>query len=576
MDLVQRTEPAVARRVGLILSGELRFLLLVIIGLIIITSIPTIYAYLTTPSDRWFSGVIYNVHDTTQYFSWMRESQERFLIENKLTSEPNDAIFINLHWWIPGRFAAWTGMTLPQVYQLYRLISIPLLVLTVYAFVAFIFRDPTRRKFSFLLTLLTSGLGWVWIVEKQIAGRVDVLHPTDVYTTAGNSFYVMMASPPQAFATAVTLLTLLLGLLAVRLHCLSVGVAAGLLALFLGMGHIYDLVTVWSVLAIFGILLVLRDGWSWLRFWALFIVVLISAPAALYFGWVSSSANPLWQQALSQYDNLGVFTPDPYHLVILLGFTFIIAILGFNGIVPLKQNSINELFIKVWFGITLLLIYLPLHFRIMLLTGYQLPMAVMATWVIFDRIIPWIRERIEDGRFARLIPHTKLIPAFFILAVLPTNLYLLGWRMIDLSRHNYPFYIHQSDYRAFQWLEVNTDPDEVVLSSFYIGHYLPGFAGNKAFLSNAVMTMDFNDKYDMVEKFYAGDMTEEERIDFLIKYDIKYIFVGPSEARVGPYNPEGSHLYQLVFQNGETRIYEVIETRILSTPILHAFINSRY
>jgi hypothetical protein len=421
-----------------------------------------------------------------------------------------------------------------------------------------------------LLALLSSGLGWIWVVEKQISGGMEVLHPTDVYTTAGNSFYVMMVSPPQAFATAVTLLTLLLGLLAIHLRRLSVGVGAGLLALFLGMGHIYDLVTVWAVLAVFGVLLVLRDGWSWLRFWTLSVVVLISAPSALYFGWVSSSANPLWQQALAQYDNLEVFTPNPFHLLILLGLTFIIALLGFTGIVPLKKNSKNELFIKSWFGVTLLLIYLPLHFRIMLLTGYQLPIAVMATWTIYDRLVPWVREQLEGGRWSMLTHYTQFIPAVFILAILPTNLYLFAWRIVDLNRHSYPFYLPQSDYRAFQWLEANTDPDEVVLSSFHIGHYVPGFSGNKAFLSNAVMTMDFFNKYDLVEQFYGGEMSEEERIDFLHRYDIRYVFFGPAERRIGPYNPEGSNMYRQVFEYQDTRVYAVIQSRILNTPILHA------
>jgi hypothetical protein len=569
MDFVQRTRPAVSRRVG-IFAGELRFVIWVTLGLMLITSIPTIFGYLSTPSDKWFSGVIYNIHDTTQYFSWMRESQERIFIENKLTSEPNDPIFLNLHWWIPGRFASLTGMTLPQVYQLYRLLSIPLLTLTIYAFSAFIFRDPARRRFSFLLALLTSGLGWLWIVEKQISGAPDVLYPTDVYTTAGNSFYVMMVSPPQAFATAITLLTLLLGLLAVHLGRFSVGVGAGILALFLGMGHIYDLVTVWALLAVFGGVLVLRDGWSWQRFWSLSVVVIISAPAALYFGWVSSSANPMWQQALAQYDNLEVFTPSPPHLIILLGFTFILALLGFTGIVPLKQNQNKELFIKIWFGVTLLLIYLPFHFRIMLLTGYQFPLAVMATWAIYDRLVPWVRERLEAGRWNRFAIHTRLIPAVFILAVLPTNLYLFAWRIIDLNRHNYPYYLYQSDFRSFQWLEANTDPDDVVLSSFEIGHYIPGFSGNKAFLSNAVMTMDFFNKYELVERFFGEDMTKEERNDFLHHYDIRYIFYGPAEARMGRYEPGGSSNYRVVFEYQNTKVYEVIQSRLNNTPILHA------
>jgi hypothetical protein len=569
MDFVQRTRPAVSRRVS-ILAGEFRFVAAVTIGLMIITSIPTVFGYLSTPSDRWFSGVIYNIHDTTQYFSWMRESQERIFIENKLTSEPNDPIFLNLHWWIPGKFAGITGMSLPQVYQLYRLISIPMLTLAVYAFSALIFRDIARRRFSFLLALLTSGLGWVWVIEKQISGGADVAYPTDLYTTAGNSFYIMMVSPPQAFATAVTLLTLLLGLLAVHLGLFTMGIAAGAIALFLGMGHIYDLVTVWAVLAVFGVVLVLRDGWSWFRFWTLSVVVIISAPSALYFGWVSSSANPMWQQALAQYDNLEVFTPSPPHLLILLGLTFIVALLGFTGIVPLKQNSNKELFIKIWFGVTLLLIYLPFHFRIMLLTGYQIPLAVMATWAIYDRLIPWARERLEFSRWSRFAHHTRWIPAVFILAVLPTNLYLFAWRIVDLNRHNYPYYLHQSDYRSFLWLEANSDPDDVVLSSFAIGHYIPGFSGNKAFLSNAVMTMDFFTKYELVERFYSDEMKDEERFEFMHNYNIRYVFYGPSERRMGSYEPDDSNFYRLVFEYENTKVYEVLHSRINNTPILHA------
>ena len=64
-------------------SIEIKFLCAVGIGLLAITSVPYLYGYLTAPADQWFSGVIYNVHDTAQYFSWMRESGHALFIENK-------------------------------------------------------------------------------------------------------------------------------------------------------------------------------------------------------------------------------------------------------------------------------------------------------------------------------------------------------------------------------------------------------------------------------------------------------------------------------------------------------------
>ena len=544
---------------GIGFSGvEIKFLCAVGIGLLIVTSVPYLYGYLTAPADQWFSGVIYNVHDTAQYFSWMRESGHALFIENKLTAEPNRPIYLNLHWWIPGRLAAILGLSLSQAYQIFRLVALPLLMVAVYAFCAALFTDRARRRFAFLLCTFTSGLGWIWVVEKQFTGTLEF--PLDVYTTPGNSFYVMMVSPPQALATALTLFVLFLAFLGLWRKRWRFSLGAGLLALFLGMGHIYDLVTVWAVLGVFGLLVTLRDGWSWRTFWRLAVVVLISASSALYWGWVSSDANPMWKQALAQYDNLGVFTPDPAHLLILLGLTFIIALTTFDGVVPLRRQTDQQLFVKGWFGVTLLLIYLPFRFRIMLLTGYQLPMAVLATWGLFDHVIPWLEERLTGVRWRRLLSRGHLArwgTALFLLAVLPTNLYLLAWRVVDLSQHDYPFYLHRHEVEAIRWLEENTDPDDVVLSSFTIGYYIPGLAGNRAFLSNAVMTMDSYRKQEMVEDFFSPTTSDVEREKMLRQYGVRYVFRGPAERELGTYDLAQSPLFVEVFSSGDVQIYAV-------------------
>jgi len=539
-------------------SIEIKFLCAVGIGLLAITSVPYLYGYLTAPADQWFSGVIYNVHDTAQYFSWMRESGHALFIENKLTAEPNRPIYLNLHWWIPGRLAAILGLSLPQAYQVFRLVALPLSVVAIYAFCAALFTDHARRRFAFLLCIFTSGLGWIWVVEKQFTGTLDF--PLDVYTTPGNSFYVTMVSPPQALATTLTLFVLLLAFLGLRRKQWRFSLGAGLLALFLGMGHVYDLVTVWAVLGGFGLLLTLRDGWSWHTFCHLAVVVLISVPSALYWGWVASDANPMWKQALAQYDKLGVFTPDPAHLLILLGLTFIIALTTFDGIVPLCRQTDRQLFVKGWFGVTLLLIYLPFRFRIMLLTGYQLPIAVLATWGLFDHVIPWVQERLESGRWRWLLSQERLyrwVPALFLLAVLPTNLYLLAWRVVDLSRHDYPYYLYRDDVEALHWMEENTDSDDVVLSSFTIGHYIPGLAGNRAFLANAVMTMDSDRKQEMVEAFFNPATSDAEREAWLRQYGVRYVFYGPAERKIGTYDPAQSPLFAEAFSSGDVYIYAV-------------------
>jgi hypothetical protein len=537
--------------------------------LLVVTSLPYVYGYLSAPHDKWFSGIIFNVHDTAQYLSWMRESGTRFFIENKLTSEPNPPVFVNLHWWIPGRAAALSGLSPRQMYQLLRLLAVPLYVGAAYWLSSLFFAEPARRRLAFWLTTVSSGLGWIWIVDKYLNGLSDVRYPHDIYTTPGNTFWVLLASPHLALALALTLLVLGLAWLGHQRDRFGLSLAAAGVALFVGLGHIYDLVTIWAVLGVFGLLLTLRDGFRWRTFTSLAVVVLLSAPASLYFGWVSSSANPTWQRALAQYDNLGAFTPSPLHLLVLLGIPLFLALGGFVrglGSFAMPKTSLlhgrsnRDLFLKGWFIVNLLVIYLPLRFQVMLLTGFQFVLAALATDFVFDRFIPWLESRLAHARWRRWLATERVVqwvPALLLLAVLPTNLYLFAWRFVDLHRYTYPFYLHREEVAAMRWLELNADPDEVVLSAFVTGHYIPGLAGNRAFLANAVMTIDFNYKRGVVNDFFDPATPDADRRAIIRKYGIRYIFLGPAEREVGAYDPMTSPWLTLAFSNSNVSIYRV-------------------
>ena len=545
MEAVVRTKLRNRAREGA--WAEVRLVVGVLLALWVVSFLPTLYGYLSCPPDRWFSGVVYNMHDTAQYLSWVREASTSLFTDNKLTAEPTPAVFVNLHWWLPGRLASWVGMGFGSMYQLYRLIAVALLVGVNYLFAARLFADRTRRWFAFLLSLVGSGLGWVWVALKYATGGAAPFFPLDIYTTPGNGFWVMVASPHLTLAAALTAGVLLLALQAVERDRLGWALGAGGLALFLGLGHIYDLVTVWAVLALFGLLLVLRDGRFWRTLLLLGVVVALSAPAPLYWGWVSS--HPAWAQALAQYDNLGVFTPEPPHLLILLGVPFLLAVATFDGWVPLRVQRRQWLLTKSWFALVPLLVYLPLHFQVMLLTGYTVPVAALATRGLFDHVLPWLAARGE--RLARWTP-----VAFLLLAAL-TNVYLFGWRFVELSRHDYPFYLHRDEVEAMAWLEAETPPDEVVLSSFVVGHFIPGLAGDRVFLGNAVMTLDFNRKRELVRAFFGDGMTDAERAALLRQYDVRYVFYGPAERALGGYDPEQAPFLEPVYSSGEVVVYGV-------------------
>ena len=316
----------------------------------------------------------------------------------------------------------------------------------------------------------------------------------------------------------------------------------------------------WGVLALFGLLVTLRDGLSRRVVLSLGIVVVLSAPAAAYWAYVSSSANPIWKQALEQYDNLGVFTPDPIHLVVLLGLRLIVALAVFSGFVPLSAQNDRSLFVKAWLVAGLLMIYLPLKFRIMLLLGLEVPLSILAVDGLFDHAIPWLRER--GGRWwarLRLDPRrlSALGAALFLLAVAPTNLYIFGLRFVELNPHDYPFFLYRDDLAAIEWLEAHTDDSDVVLSSFTIGHFVPGLAGNRTFLSNAVMTANFNQKFEEVQQFFDAETDDAWRRALIDRYGIRYLIYGNAEKQIGDFDPRSSGLFAEVFTGNETRVFAV-------------------
>jgi hypothetical protein len=524
--------------------------------LAVVTSLPYLYGYLSGPDDKWFSGVIYNVHDTAQYWSWMRESATHLFIENKLTSESNPPIFLNLHWWIPGRVAALSGLSLRLVYQVFRLLAV-----AVYAGVAawlcsVVFADPRRRRFAFCLTTVTSGLGWIWVVEKYVSRRADALWPHDIYMLPGNSFWVLLASPHLALALALTLLVLGLAWQSHHQQRLVLSVLAGAVALFLGFGHVYDLVTVWAIVGTFALLLTLRDGLRWRTVTQFLAVVLVSAPAPLYFGWLSSSAHPLWHRALAQFDNLGVFTPSVPHLFVLCGIPLVLALTEFvitarTMLSASARLPDRQLFLNSWLIANLVVVYLPLHFQVMLFTGLQFVLAALATDFVFERLMPWWAGR----------PAHRWLPAIVLLSVLPNNIYLFAWRFVDLHRYTYPFYLHRDDISAMRWLESHVHGDDVVLSAFVTGQYIPGLTGAHAFLGSAVMTLDFNAKRVLVERFFDAQTAPEGRRALLREFGVDYVFYGTLERELGAFDPSAAEYLRPAFQSPTATVYRAVPAR---------------
>jgi len=536
-------------------SRKERIWLLVIILLVLVTtSLPYIYGYRSSPPDKEFMGIILGTPDTTQYYSWMRGFGHSALIDNQMTAEPTERVFFNLLWWLLGQLAVWTGWSLATIYQIFRIVTVAAFVPLTY-WACGLFTNSARQQWvAFSIALFGAGLGWVLVAAKYLFGG-DLIWPFDVYTVEPNSFLSLMAFPHFSNAATLIVIVLVLYLAALERRRVVYAVGAGLVGLVLGLIHAYDLLLIYAVVGLAALAIAWRD-----KRWREPIVYtglvgLISCPGAIYSFYITQ-AFPTWRDVLAQFVNAGAWTPSPLHLPILLGLPFILALMALFIQRPFVSRNDRDLFIKVWFVVHCFIIYLPVNYQIHYLNGWQFPMAILASRALLDTVVPWLGKRMPVR--VRQSPRLgAMLAAIFLVAVIPTNVYLFTWRFYDLSRHSHPYYLHRDEVAALKWLDQNGTPDDVVFSGVEVGQYIPGLSGSRAFLAHWAMTLDLYSKQNAVKAFYDETWPDVERRRVLEIYRVTYVLWGQQERALGKLDPKSLPYLVEVFSAPEAQLYRV-------------------
>jgi hypothetical protein len=548
-----------------ITAAEWRFVWSIIAIVLVVTTLPYVYGYVSAPPDKQFMGIMLDVPDHGQYFSWMRELTYANLSANKLTPEPNKAIFFNLLWWGLGRLGQILGLGYAGVFQILRFVSALLFLLLVYRICAWHFEDALLRRTAFLIATFTSGLGWILIVLKYTVTQGELLWPLTVFIAEGNTFLGILGYP-HFIGAALYILVFELVLRGQSKGQLRYAVVAGLIAQFFGWQHAYDLVLVYGIVFAYAALSLWRDRrLPWYLIHSGIIIALSSCWPALY-AVLLTSLDPLWKEVLKQFANADVYTPKPWQLPILLGPAFILVVLtAFNtwlrnlrsrAAFRLQGVSDNDLFVWSWFLMSFPLAYLPTDFQIHMLNGWQVPIALLATQSLFRHVQPWLAQRLQTRTLA---PHTvqRLVVMGMVLLILPTNVYLWAWRFVDLARHDYPYYLHKDEVAALHWLEANAKGDDVILSSLTIGQYIPAHTGAHAFLAHWAQTLDFYGKEELVKLFFNPNASEAQRLQLLRQYSVDYVFVGSAEQALGGYVPTDARWAREVFATPRVKVYAI-------------------
>lgn len=552
-EMAARTLPAAVT----VARGEWLFPLVTALLVLAVTTIPYLWAWLTAPADKIFMGILVNVPDHMQYFSWMRELSTAHLAANKLTPEPNAPVFFNLLWWGMGRLGRLLGLGYAPMFQIMRWVAGVLAFLAIYRMAAWFMADRLARRTAFLVAVFAAGFGWVLVLLKYTLTNGTLIWPLDVFVAEPNTFYSLLGFPH--FVAALLYVAVFDLVLRARFNGRQrYAVAAGVVALIMGWQHAYDLLIVYGVLGAFALGVWLRDR----RFptqlaLSLLIVGVISVWPAIY-SVMLTSLDPLWGEVLAQFDNADVFTPPLYRLPVLLGPAFLFALYEALRRRPWRLREPGRfddarLFLHGWFWISFVLIYLPVDYQIHMLNGWQVPIAALATLALFEAILPAVRRRFESARAPGRDRLALWGAAALLLVVIPTNLYLFAWRFVDLGRYQAPYYLQRDEVAALDWLDAHAAPEDVVFASLELGQYVPAHTGAFAFLAHWAQTADFFTKRDQVQAFYAGTLAPSAEQELLDRFSVDWVILGSNEAALGPRTtpPAG---FASVWQQGDVQL----------------------
>lgn len=477
-----------------------------------VTSLPYVYAAWWAPAAKVYVGLMTDVPDHAQYWAWVTASERALFISNTLTPEVNPPVFMNAWMFVLAQVRRLFALSFPALFQVWRVAAVTLLIGAMCAFARTVAVSRRLRSLVFWLALLGSGFGWAMVVAKKVAGLGDVPFPSDVYLFETNSFWAALSYPYVVLAQALIVWTFV-GVLwserdgRTRWRGVAMAITGALcVALF----HAYDLITIYVVLAVFGLAEWVRQRtFPWRVVLLTAAVGAVSGPIAIYYRLLTLH-DPLWQAILAQYENAGIVTPPGWHLLVLLGVPLLLAPFGVRRL----DGELLPRFILVWAVVGGVIAYLPTVYQVKFLTAWQFPLAVLAARAWTRWTAGWRSTAEDRGGERGSAGVAEWAPALVILLlVVPTNAYLFAWRFVELRRHERPYFLERDEVAAFDWLSTHATPADVVIAPLDIGQYVPSYGRTRSYLAHWAMTNRFFERQRGVAQFFdpaiAGDVKRE-------------------------------------------------------------------
>lgn len=507
------------------------------------------------PAQSIYLGTQYiNWQDTSVYYSWINQAKSgAWSFYDLFTSEPHPPFFFDIFWLILGKLAKLFSLSEIVIYQLAKIVLIPLLIVVLYNLVAYFFSNVKTRILAMLFVVLASGLGGFLIVAHSMFYPIfsSWLPSMDLWAADGFIFFTLFHSPHFMLALSLMLLIFLWTLLALEKKQWRYSIYAGLAALVLFQFHPYDIPTTILVIIVFVLLLIAKDKKiNWFNVKHCLLIFLISSPALLYHFWTYQA---FWLKQIISAQN-DCFTPALGKMVLSYGCPLILGLIGLIYVLKNKTAKDREMFLVVWLIVQGALIYFPTNMQRRFILGLQVVINILAILgLIYLKNIFKIKKIFSPNQMVILI-------IGFLIIFCCSNYFILVMNFFPVNFSFNPrpvYYLPVERLEAMQWLKNNTPSDSVILSSYPTSNSIPAFSLRRVYLGHWDFTADAKQKFALLNYFFQKNDTNNNCRDFLLKNNINYIFYSKDDEDLGSFDLSTQSYLKQVYRNSGITIYQV-------------------
>ena len=532
-------------------------------------SLPYLYAYTIETSGSHFMGFVgRGVFGHNGYLMFARQAQAgRHLLENLLAPEPLPRVFFNLEWWLFGKMARWTGLSLVATFHVWRVATCFLFALSIMYLLRQCLATEFQRRFALALIMLGSGFGWIilatsrllirllpaarnWAHDSTPAGVLfkDVLMPLPPDVAGVSAPAYLVIQPHFMMAVAFAALTCAFLIKAVQTDKTRYYLFTGLAALAHSIVRPYNIPEMYLIFSLYPALLWARGRRLNARIVAGGAMAgAVVVPMVAYYAWLAHTGalggtGPAWEPW------------SFFQHILWLGLPFVLALPALCGLVRLRKTDPALLLMGLWLVLAFLIEQSYPWYKSgqeAAFPAYVVAPVVLATAGPFRSIYRWLRRRYPSPAFK------QVAAALLILLSMPSFLVVYRRMFTDLEAHPAPYYISADLHAALLWLEQNAQKNDTVLASFETGQLVPRLAGVKSFQGHYMITPNAPEKRALAERFYGTRGDNQFKLSLTRQYNIRYVICSPLERRPAGFTPADHPWLQQVFSRGDVQIFRV-------------------